>query len=99
MSSITVTASQLKSSADQLESLNQQFKAAVESLEGQEQSVCGMWEGEAKQTFHNAFTRDKGNMQMFYNNIQKFIATLRNAAIKYEQAEAQSTQIASQRSY
>ncbi len=99
MSSITVTPAQLKSAATQLEGLNAQFKSAVSALEGHEQSVCSMWEGDAKQAFHGAFTRDKGNMELFYNNIQKFIAALNSAAIKYEQAEQANTNTATTRSY
>ena len=99
MSSITVTAAQLKSTADQLEGLNGQFKSAVGNLESTEQSLCSMWEGEAKNGFDAAFKRDKSNMDLFNANITKFVATLRTIAAKYEQAENANVSTANQRSY
>lgn len=99
MSSITVTAAQLKSTAEQLEGLNNQFKSAVSNLESQEQSLCSMWEGEAKNSFDAAFKRDKNNMDLFNANIMKYVAALRTIAAKYEQAEQTNVSTANQRSY
>jgi len=98
-SSITVTSAILKQIATQLEGLNGQFKSAVGNLESTEAALCGMWEGEAKQTFDGAFKRDKNNMDNFYQNIAKFVAALNTIAAEYEKAEAQNTQTASSRSY
>lgn len=99
MAAFEVTSAQLKSTADQLEQLNSNFKSAVDNLESTEQSLSAMWEGEAKQAFQQAFQRDKSNMDLFNANITKFIAALRTMAAKYEQAEAQNTQTATSRSY
>ncbi len=99
MGAFEVTPAMLKSTADQLDQLNNNFKSAVTNLESTEQSLSAMWEGESKQAFQQAFQRDKGNMDAFYANITKFVAALRAMAAKYEQAEAANTQTATARSY
>lgn len=99
MAAFEVTSAQLKSTADQLEQLNENFKSAVSNLESSQQSLSAAWEGEAKQAFQSAFTRDKSNMDLFYANIMKFIAALHTMATKYEQAESVNTQTATTRSY
>ena len=58
-----------------------------------------MWEGEANDAFHNAFTRDKVQMDNFYNAIQQYAAVLDNIAAKYEAAEATNTNTATTRTY
>ncbi len=99
MSAFEVTPAQLKSTADQLEQLNSDFKSAVSDLESTEQQLSKLWEGLAKQTFQQAFQRDKSNMDAFYANITKYVGALRAMAAKYEQIEAANTQTASARSY
>lgn len=99
MALIQVTASQLKTKANELRSLNGQFKAQVGNLESQEAALASMWEGEAKNAFHTAFNNDKVQMDNFYNLIEKYCQALETIAQKYEQAEAQNLQTASNRSY
>lgn len=99
MAAFTVTASQLRTSASELRSLNGQFKSAVGSLESQEGSLAAMWEGEAKNAFHNAFNNDKGQMDNFYNLIEQYCQALENIATKYMQAEQQNLSTAQTRSY
>ena len=59
MSDFTVSINDLKVKVDTLRQLNAQFKSQVGELEATEANLNGMWEGEAKDTFHNAFTSDK----------------------------------------
>lgn len=99
MALIQVTASQLKTKANELRSLNGQFKSQVGNLESQEANLATMWEGEAKNAFHTAFNSDKEQMNNFYTLIEKYCQSLETIAQKYEQAEAQNTQTASNRSY
>lgn len=99
MALIQVTASQLKTKANELRSLNGQFKSQVGNLESQEAALASMWEGEAKNAFHTAFNNDKVQMDNFYNLIEKYCQALETIAQKYEQAEAQNLQTASNRSY
>jgi len=99
MAEFQVTAAQLQSKAEELSQYNASFKQKVDSLEETEVALMGMWDGEAKDTFHAAFNRDKVNMQNFYNAIAQYVSALQQIAAKYSQAEAQNTQTASQRSY
>ena len=99
MAIIRVTAAQLKTGAEELRNLNQQFKAAVSDLESTESSLNSMWEGDARNAFHQAFTNDKTQMDNFFNAIEVYAQRLEGAAAKYEQAEAQNTEIATTRTY
>lgn len=99
MAAFTVTASQLRTSASQLRALNGQFKSQVGSLESQEAALAAMWEGEAKNAFHNAFNRDRRQMDNFYKLIDQYCQALENIAKKYELAERQNVSTAKKRSY
>lgn len=99
MAQIFVTAAQLKAKADELTSLNTSFKTNVSELEAYEQNLSGMWEGQAKDVFHQAFNNDKIQMTNFSTLVEKYVATLLTIAAKYEQAEAQNTETAATRSY
>ncbi len=99
MAQIRVTMSQLKTQAEQLEALNEQFKSQVNELEATEQQLGTMWEGEAKEAFHNAFTSDKVQMDNFYNAIKSYVQVLLMNAAKYSQAENASYQLAAERTY
>ena len=98
MSQFRVTASELRSKSEELTNLNTSFKNAVENLVNSEGSLNTMWEGEAKDAFHNAFTGDKAKMDQFAALIEKYVTTLQTIATKYETTERQNTSIASQRS-
>ena len=99
MAIIRVTTAQLKTGAEELRNLNQQFKAAVSDLESTESSLNSMWEGDARNAFHQAFTNDKTQMDNFFNAIEVYAQRLEAAAAKYEQAEALNTEIATTRTY
>ena len=99
MAQIRVTASQLKTQAESLRTTNQNFKNRVNNLESTEARLKSMWEGEANDAFHAAFTRDKVQMDNFYNAIQQYAAVLDNIAAKYEAAEATNTNTATTRTY
>lgn len=99
MALIQVTAAELKAKANELRSCNGQFKSQVGNLESQEAALASMWEGEAKNAFHNAFNNDKTQMDAFYDLIEKYCQALEIIAQKYEQAEARNTEVASTRSY
>lgn len=99
MSSFRVTTSSLTSQAEELTALNGQFRSAIEQLSTTELSLRGMWEGEANDAFHAAFTTDKGKMEQFYNLIIQYIEKLNMIAMRYNQTEATNTQIATNRTY
>lgn len=97
MSMFRVSSSELRQKADQLEQMNNQFKAAVEALSNQEQSLATMWEGEAQKAFRTAFNNDRQQFDNFYNGIVKYIQALRDAAQKYDEAEAKNLSTAQTR--
>lgn len=99
MAEIKVTSGELRNKAAELRQLNQNFKKSVEEMTSTEQQLVGMWDGEAKETFHNAFNADRSQMDVFYQTIEKYCVALENNAAKYEQNEAKNVQTASTRSY
>ncbi|MBE6707688.1 MAG: WXG100 family type VII secretion target [Ruminococcaceae bacterium] len=96
---IRVSANELIAKANELKNLNAQLKAAIGELEANEETLRTMWEGEANDAFHTAFTNDKIQMTNFYNAIEVYIYRLLEIAAKYQQAEATSKEIASARTY
>ena len=99
MSDFTVSINDLKAKVDTLRQLNAQFKGQVNELEETEAGLNGLWEGEAKETFHNAFTSDRTQMNNFYNAVEVYAQRLESIAQRYAQAEASNVEIASERTY
>lgn len=99
MAFFQVTSSQLRNKAGRIADLNSQFKAKSSQLGEQEASLCSMWEGMAKDAFHQAFLRDKQQMEIFHRLIEQYVQALLEIAVRYEQAEARNREIASARNY
>lgn len=96
---IRVSAEQLIARANELKDLNTQFRSTVNDLESTEETLRGMWEGDANDAFHRAFTSDKVQMTNFYNAIELYVYKLLDIAAKYQQAEATNREIANNRTY
>lgn len=99
MATFRVTTNELKSKAEELRALNAQFKSEVGNMEALEGALSGMWEGQARDAFHNTFSSDKTQMNNFYNAIENYVVRLEAAAAKYAQAEAANVEIANARNY
>ena len=99
MAEIQVTSATLRSKAEELKQLNAQFKTAVSALEASESSLNGKWEGESHDSWHQAFNKDKTQMDNFYNAIQNYCTSLLSIAEKYEQAENKNISTATTRNY
>lgn len=99
MALMRVTAAQLKAKAEELTNLNNSLKTNVSELESCEQNLASMWEGQAKDAFHQAFSNDKIQMTNFSTLIEKYVATLLTIATKYEQTERINTETAATRKY
>ena len=99
MSFFQVTAAELRKRAEQLKGLNSRFKTNADALQSTEQALKSMWEGEANDAFHTAFTKDKGQMDQFHAVIEQFIEVLLIIAAKYEAAENRNISIATTRTY
>ncbi len=99
MADFVVTAAQLNAQAENLNDLNGRFKSEIEQLVSSEMSLNSMWDGEANDAFHVAFTTDKGKMDEFYNLILTYVQRLNIIASRYAQTEQTNTEIASNRTY
>lgn len=92
-----VTPKSMRSTADELETLNNQFKAAVTNLRSDNETLGRQWEGDARNKFNEEFLKDAEKFDKFYDGIQKFIQQLRNNADEYDKVENTNTSIASVR--
>ncbi len=99
MSFIQVTALELRNRAEELKGLNNNLSAQTENLKNAEETLRSMWEGEANDAFHNAFLRDKGQMDSFKQAIDQYISALLVIAAKYEEAEKRNIAVSGARSY
>lgn len=93
-----VNPQELVKQAQELQALNERFKIEVTTMTEKEQALSGMWEGEARNAFHNAYATDAEKFQNFYNGIARFIQALADAAQEYIKAEQTAASIANQRS-
>ena len=89
MGQMVIGTTELKNKIEELRALNTQFKSALN----------GMWEGDAKNTFHNAFMSDKQQMDNFYSTIELYAQKLEVILAKYVQGEQKNIEIANQRKY
>ena len=99
MAFFQVTSSELRNKASRLQDLNSQFHAKKTELGEKEASLCGMWEGAAKNTFHQAFIQDRQQMDAFGQLINQYVHALLEIAVRYEQAESRNREIAAARKY
>ena len=99
MAEFQVTASTLKQKADELNTLNSNFSKKVEELMASEKSLSGMWEGQAKEAFENAFNTDIGKMGQFKSAVDEYYSRLLTIIMQYEQAESKNVSVGTTRSY
>lgn len=99
MGEIQVTTSTLRSKAEELNQLNEQFKNAVNSLTDEEGALRSQFEGETSDAFHSAFSQDTVQMNNFYNAIAQYVQKLIQIAESYEKAEQANTATATSRNY
>lgn len=99
MAEINVAISTLQSKAEELEQLNATFDSMIKKLQETEAALASMWEGEAKRSFHQAFTSDMKQLRNFYNAVLAYVNALRQAIARYVDAENRSTEIARTRKF
>lgn len=92
-----VNPQELKKQAQALQELNDRFKSEVQTMTEKEEALSGMWEGEARNAFHNAYATDAEKFTNFYNGIVRFVQALSDAADEYAKAEQQAASIATKR--
>lgn len=96
---IQVEPARVKNKANDLKNLNTKLKNQITHLQSIERSLNGMWEGEAKNAFHKAFSQDIQQMTNFYKAIDQYQQKLNQIADAYEKAEKSNVQIANERTY
>ena len=99
MSFYQVTSSELRARAEEMRNLNSRFKSEEEALRGYEQNLKTMWEGEANEVFHAAFTHDASSMDLFHDAVEQYIEALLVIAERYEIAERKNAEMARNRTY
>lgn len=99
MANITVNTSTITNKAGELKTLNSSLKTQIEELTSTESALNSMWEGNANDAFHKAFTQDINQMNEFYNAIEKYITSLQEIVSVYEKAENANLNTANTRSY
>ena len=99
MAEFNVQINELVAKANTLNELNQTFKGQVERLVETEGSLGGMWEGEARNSFHTAFNNDVQQMGVFHTAVATYVETLLGAAEKYQMAEALNIELGKTRKY
>ncbi len=99
MGEIIVTSATLRSKAEELNQMNEQFKSAVSSLSDEESALRSQFEGDASDAFHAAFSQDVIQMNNFYNAIAQYVQKLLQIAEAYEKAEQANVATANARNY
>lgn len=91
---IQVTPKTLRDKATELRNQNKTLRNQIESLRTQENSLDGMWEGEAHDTFKKDFTKNMTRMDEFCAAIDAYANALDTIATKYENAENKNVGVA-----
>lgn len=92
-----VSTSEVRRKANELEGLNNQFKAEVTGLRDENQALGTKFEGDARNAFNNQFTQDMGKFDQFAQGIAKFVEQLRRDADEYDKAERANVDLANRR--
>ena len=92
-----VNPQELVKQAQELQALNERFKTEVQTMTEKEQALSSMWEGEARNAFHNAYATDAEKFQNFYNGIARFVQALSDAAQEYAKEEQTAASIGTKR--
>ncbi len=99
MSLLYLDLAQLTERANELEMLNEQLLTEIGVLNEREAELAGMWEGEAKEAFRNAYESDAIQMKNFYNAIRIYVQQLRFIIECYRRYEAYNCEVAGARTY
>ena len=89
MAQIKVSPKALEQDATTLATMNADLKKEVQALTQMENSLSQMWEGPARDEFHNFFQKDNQQMIAFCDLIDQYVRTLADIAQSYDNAENQ----------
>ena len=99
MAQITVTTTELSRKMDELQNSNNQLNQQIEQLKGQENNLCSLWEGEARDKFDQEFKNDVQQMMDFHKAIGDYVAKLGTIINAYNDAERRNLEVASNRTF
>lgn len=94
MAEFQVTSNEVQTKAAELQQISKQMRTKIEELTQLEQTLSGMWEGEAHDAFHGTYSQNEQKMLMFVNALENYFLTLNEIAVKYNNAEAKNIQTA-----
>lgn len=99
MSQFSVSASEMQTAINELNSANAEFKNRVTNLESKQQELTAMWQGDSNTAFNTAFQNDKSQWSAFANLIDQYVQTLGNILNIYQNAESTNVDTAKTRTY
>jgi len=82
-----VSTQKLKDEATALTNVKNQLQNEITAMRSYSSRYLSLWEGEAKQGFTTSVNQNMNLLNMFVNNMDKFINALNNIATGYEKAE------------
>ena len=97
MAEIKVTPGVLRKKSEELQAGVKNLTQKMTELQERESNLSSMWQGAAKDSFHNAFMTSYSECQPFFQELQRFIVKLDETAKQYEMAEARAAEAAQKR--
>lgn len=99
MAQFRVDLQQLSTTVETLFELSERYANRIAKLEELEGMLVQMWEGEARDAFHEAFASDIQQMYNFKALAVRFAELLAEIQARYADAEARNIDIARTRTY
>ena len=96
---IRVTSQQLRETREQLLQMNSDLKGKADAFTTAANTLLGKWDGDTKQIEEKNFANDRIQIDNFIALINDYCTALENIAIRYDNAEAQNSQLAAERKY
>ncbi len=93
MAMTRVSTQKLKDEASALRNVKSQLQNEITAMRSYSSRYLSLWEGEAKQGFVTSVNQNMNLLNMFVNNMDKFINALNNIATDYEKAENEAKSI------
>jgi WXG100 family type VII secretion target len=87
MSSTTVTPSELRKAAGEIETLLGTYNTKVNSIYGVVDSIRGIWDSEASRQFQMKMETDRPAYDSLKTFLSEYKTALLNIALKYERGE------------
>ena len=89
-----ISSNELRRKEEELMGLLQKFDSQKEELTSEEITLKSMWQGEANESFHEAFIKDLGQMESFIEIVTNYAVVMGNIADRYDSAESRNLGIA-----